>query len=159
MHLPCPCKPLPSYSRFFCFLTASSTLAPTIQFSPSRHHDSPKCTSRHAAFLPDTVQWLPLYCIYLKPRCPTTGNRTDPRTFPCLSCSLLSARSSHINSSVPWVSLSPHLRAFALADLSAWNLLSLTWSLRVPSWHLDFGSNVTSSQRLSNILESHKQQI
>ena len=41
-----------------------------------------KCTSHHAVFLPDIVQWLPLYCIYLKPRYPTTGNRTDPAPFP-----------------------------------------------------------------------------
>lgn len=134
-------------------------LLPTIRFSPSRHHDSPKMhlTSRFSAWYWSVTSSL---LHWLKTQTPYHRQQDWPLypSLPLLPSSPLSAGSSPINSSVPWVSLSPHLRALE-SDLSAWNLLSLTWSLRVPSWHLGFSSNVTSSQRLSNVLESHKQQI
>lgn len=59
--------------------------SPQSSFHPAGIMTPLKCTSPHA-FLPDTDQWLPLYCTDLKPRCPTAGNGTDPCTLPCLSC-------------------------------------------------------------------------
>lgn len=82
MHLPPPSKPPPSYSRLFCFLTASRALAPHNPFSPSRHHDTPKMHLTSCCFSAWYCSVTSSLLHLLKTQIPTTGSRTDPAPFP-----------------------------------------------------------------------------
>ena len=150
MHLPPPSKPPPSYSRLFCFLTASRALAPHNPFSPSRHHDTPKMHLTSCCFSAWYCSVTSSLLHLLKTQIPTTGSRTDPAPFPASPARLCQPGPA----TLPLLFLEWALPK-GICTCGSFCLESL----RVPSCHLGFSSNITSLQRLSNILESHKQHI